>query len=172
MIHVICRRLESLTRLPTQKEWGEACLAACLFAFVAVPLASKSDFINGWQWPGLGSALLLFGRVLVVPALLEEVVFRALLNPPPGRATLKVRLGWGAFSLCVYVAAHPLSALLFRPSAVDVFASPTFLLLAGLLGLLCLVLYVRSGSLWGSVTLHTVVVMGWALGGGLKRLAD
>ena len=109
--------------------------------------------------------------MFVVPALLEEVVFRALLNPPPGRATHRARLGWGAFSLFVYVAMHPLSALLFRPSAVDVFTSPAFLLLVSLLGLLCLVLYVRSGSLWGSVALHAVVVTGWALGGGLERLA-
>ena len=126
--------------------------------------------IAGFEWPGLGSALLLFGRVLVVPALLEEVFFRALLNPPPGRVALGVRLGWGALSLFFYVAMHPLSALLFRPSAVDVFTSPAFLLLVSLLGLLCLVLYVRSGSLWGSVALHAGVVMSWALGGGLERL--
>ena len=165
------RRLTCLARLPTLRDWGETLLAMGLFALVAVPLARAADSIIGFEWLGLGSALLLFGRVLAVPALLEEVVFRALLNPPPGQATLGARLSWGAFSLFVYVAAHPLSALLYRPSAVDVFSSPTFLFLVSLLGLLCLVLYVRSGSLWGSVALHAVVVMGWALRGGLERLA-
>ena len=145
--------------------------AAGLFALIAVPLAWGTELITGWQWPGAGSALLLVGRVLVVPALLEEVVFRALLNPQPSQATLGARLGWAAFSLFVYVAAHPLSALLFRPSAEDVFTSPIFLFLVSVLGLLCLVLYIRSGSLWGSVALHAVVVTGWALGGGLEQLA-
>ena len=133
-------------------------------------LAQASGLVAGLEWPGFAPAFLLFGRVLVVPALLEEVLFRALLNPPPGWVALGARVGWGALSLFAYVVAHPLSAWLFRPSAVDVFTSPIFLFLVSLLGFLCLTLYLRSGSLWSSVLLHAVVVTLWAFGGGLEQL--
>ncbi len=165
------RRLALLTRRPTPRAWGETMLVAGSFALVAYPLAGWADLIAALRWPGLGSALLLFARVFVTPALTEELLFRGLLNPPPGWALRRARLGWGAASLALYVGAHPLSAYLFRPDALAAFTSPTFLLLTALLGLLCLVLYVRSGSLWTAVAFHATVVTAWALWGGLERIS-
>ena len=163
-------RLASLTRLPSLRAWCEVALAAGLFALIAYPLAEQAGLVSAFWWSGLGSALLLFGRVLVAPALVEELIFRGLLNPPPGQATCSARFGWGAGSLALYVSFHPLSAWLFRPEAFSTFSSPTFLLLTVLLGFLCLTLYLRSGSLWSAVILHAAVVASWALLGGLELL--
>ena len=159
-----------MTRLPSLSAWCEVALAAGLFILVAYPFAEQAGLVSPFRWSGLGSTLLLFGRVLIVPAFVEELVFRGLLNPLPGQATRSEHSGWGAGSLALYVGFHPLSAWLFRPEASAAFTSPTFLLLTALLGFLCLTLYLRSGSLWSAVVLHAVVVTGWALFGGLEVL--
>jgi predicted Abi (CAAX) family protease len=63
---------------------------------------------------------------------------------------------------------HPLNALTFYQAG-----SPTFLILANLLGLACTLVYWLTGSLWPPVLIHWIVVVVW-LGwlGGLERLAQ
>lgn len=98
-----------------------------------------------------------------IPALLEEFVWRVLLVPRP---TSKYFWYFGILSLFLYVASHPLGAWVFRPTARDIFYSPTFLLLATLLGLTCLIAYSRTKSLWSCVVIHWLTVATWLLFGG------
>ena len=91
-------------------------------------------------------------RVLVVPGLLEELVFRV--APPPRFA---------GFALVAYVLMHPLNAWLFFPAAWPLFYNPVFLLLVALLGAGCTLLYHRTHSVWPPTLLHGLVVAGWLL---------
>ena len=110
--------------------------------------------------------------VLVHPAFVEELIFRALLVPrrteAMPRSGLYARAG---LALLVYVAAHPLNALLFWPAALPVFANPFYLTLASLLGLTCTAAYLISGSIWPPVAIHWLTVVLWLLLlGGQRRL--
>ena len=70
-------------------------------------------------------------------------------------------------ALAVYVASHPINALLFRPQVLGLFESTSYLVLATLLGLTCTATYLISRSIWPPVTIHwlTVVMWIWLLGG-------
>ncbi len=108
----------------------------------------------------------------LTPALLEEGLFRGLLLPHPATpgVTRIRRAGWWTGSLLAYVAAHPLAAGLWRPSARGVFDAPDFLVAAALLGLSATALYQRTGSLWPGVLLHGAVVATWLNLGGAALL--
>jgi predicted Abi (CAAX) family protease len=153
-------------RFPSARGWLEVALLALGFAVAALPLARWAGLV-GPSWLLSPSELLpLASRVLLVPALVEEVLFRVLPNPhsgePAGRRVLWAR---AAGSLLAFLLVHPLAALLdsdVRP----VFTDPVFLALVALLGGACLLAYRRTGSLWSAVFLHWIVVVGWlGLGG-------
>lgn len=98
-----------------------------------------------------------------VPALAEEVVFRAVLLPPPSaRPTLLRR----AVAVAAFVAWHPLQVLWFGQEWGVVVLNPWFLMAVAALGTATTRLYLRTGSLWPAIVLHWVVVVAWkALGG-------
>lgn len=92
---------------------------------------------------------------------MEELVFRVLLLPRPDS---RRQLGFAAaLGLALYVAAHPLRAMVFDPRHVSLFASPTYLALAALLGAACTLVYVRTRSIWPAVLLHALAVDAWLL---------
>ncbi|MEB3164685.1 MAG: CPBP family glutamic-type intramembrane protease [Prochlorothrix sp.] len=155
-----------------------------LYAAFAVPW--------GWgrllQWDPVGdrSAILSNSTIaLVFPALFEEILFRVLPLPLPDRMPTGAIAAlpslpiappadlwlWPSLSLLLFILAHPLNALLFFPRRRSTFYNPTFLTLAGLLGLLCTLAYLQSGSLWPPVLLHWLIVVVWLLLlGGCRRL--
>ena len=160
---------DALTTVPDWRTWRTCALVYGLFLACALPIGMLSGLLR----PGvahvapaemIGSGLLLF----VHPALVEEVVFRGLLLPrdvnawPRGRLLLVA----GA-ALAVYVASHPINALLFRPQVLGLFSSTPYLMLATLLGLACTGTYLISRSIWPPVAFHwaTVVTWIWLLGG-------
>lgn len=66
---------------------------------------------------------------------------------------------------------HPLNALTFFPKANVTFLNYTFLSLTTLLGIICVIAYWQSGSVWLSVILHWITVITWLIGlGGYGRL--
>lgn len=157
----------ALLRFPARRHWLELAILTGAFAAVAVPLSLRAGLIEppwraGFPTVSLGLGL----RVLLLPALAEEILFRVLPNPHPReRPRRGHRLGAAFWSLAAYLAAHPLLALV-DPARQPLFLSPVFLLLTALLGAACLAAYLRSGSLWPPVTLHWLVVMVWlGLGG-------
>lgn len=141
---------EAVTTVPGSRGWLETFAVGLAFCAVALPLGLSSGVLRPTAAPAAAFPLLL--RTFFVPSLVEELVFRVL--PPPRSA--------GA-ALLAYVLSHPLNALLFLPSARDVFYGPVFLLLTALLGGSCALLYRRTRSLWPPVALHWLAVAGWLL---------
>src|SRR5262249_12475675 len=105
-----------------------------------------------------------------LPGVFEETLFRVLLLPHLREAAPRWRvLLCGAVALTLFVLWHPWNAWLFAPAARPIFYNGVFLSLAGLLGLVCTVAYLRTGSVWPSVIIHWLAVIAWklCLGGAL-----
>jgi predicted Abi (CAAX) family protease len=161
------RLLVSLQTAPTKRDWSEMALGALAFMGLAL-IPGRALFelqvmpIAAWPTMAL--------TALMVPALLEEGVFRGTMVPARSEARAAV-LAIG-LSTVLFMGWHVLEAMTFLPGARTVFLRPDFLFLAGALGLICAVLRWRSGSLWTAVTLHWMVVVAWKglLGG--PALAD
>lgn len=167
-----CRR--ALTTAPAAGSWIFSLMVLVALAAVAVPFAIATELlrfeVTVEPWP----RLVMFGAVAVlVPCLAEELVFRVTLLPHPSEnPKLAAQLGAGAMSTGLFILWHPVNAALLLPGAWPVFTDWRFLLLAGLLGVCCAAVYLRSGSVWPGVTLHWLVVMFWKawLGGPLHLL--
>jgi predicted Abi (CAAX) family protease len=142
-----------LTR-PAPGAWRETAALAALLAVAALAITEASGVL-GPADPGVTSGRLLsVALALPFPALVEELLFRAPL--------LRWRTaGAVAASLSVYIAWHPVGALL-RPELAEM-ARPAFLLVVALLGAACTWTTLRSGSILPAVALHWGVVSGWIL---------
>jgi predicted Abi (CAAX) family protease len=160
---------DALTTIPGWRTWRTCALAYVVFLVCAAPIGLASGLLQpqvAHLRPGefVSAGVLL----LVQPAFVEELVFRALLLPRDARSMRdsRVVLVAGA-ALALYVASHPLNAWLFRPQVLSLFASPAYLTLATLLGLTCTVTYFISRSIWPPVAVHwlAVVTWIWLLGG-------
>ena len=153
-------------------------LAALLlgaYAGIALPLGHTSGFLSA-PVAALRPLLLLqrAPALLLTPTLVEETLFRAALLPHPleglGAAT---SLAWGAMSVGLFVAWHPLAGRLWYPRGRRLFDDGRFLLLAGLLGLTCVIAYQLTGSIWPPVLIHWLVVLIWLeLLGGRRWLVE
>lgn len=124
---------------------------------------------------------LLFLRVLIVPGLCEEVIWRVLLQPPGSSIAYIVWIN------SMYALSHVLYAPLLwcvapywrrarsghaSLEAPLVFSDPTFVSLAFVLGNLCSYSYIRAGyAVWAPVLVHAVTVTVWlSLFGGNEAL--
>ncbi len=166
----VARIGRALTVWPHRQAWRDTAIAAGLFFVIAVPLALTSGLASP-EFELARDFPLLALRLLLVPSMVEELLFRALLNPHPLEAAPPSRrLSWAGVSLLCYVIAHPLNAWLFTPATRGVFDHPMFVLLVALLGTSTLVLYRRSGSLWPPLLLHWLVVSSWLAAGGQALL--
>lgn len=117
---------------------------------------------------GFATGLLTWGRstdsplrlllgALLMPALVEEFVFRGVLTPAQGEAGRPVPAV--ALGLVAYVQWHVLGGLIL-PGA-GLFLRPDFLLCAFLLGLACAWMRYRTGSLWPAILFHALLVWAW-----------
>lgn len=107
----------------------------------------------------------------LVPALSEEIVFRVLFLPhPTENPEINTQLLWGFITLMAFIVYHPLEGLTWYPAGRDVFVKPSFLILAALLGAMCTIAYLTSGSVWLAVIIHWLAVAVWLvlLGGFFK----
>ena len=109
---------------------------------------------------------------LFTPAIAEETFFRVLLLPHPSENPSLISLSaWSTVSLVIFIIYHPLNAITFYPAARETFFKPMFLFLAALLGIICTIAYLQSGSIWTAVVIHWLFVVIWLIGlGGKKRL--
>lgn len=159
----------ALTTIPDRRTWGRCALLYLVFLIIALPIGLMTKLLH----PGAPAipALQLLTTALVVfvhPALVEEFIFRVLLLPRDARAVSRTRLvALVVTSLALYVASHPVNAILFRPQARALFESPAYLTLAALLGATCTAAYFVSRSIWPPVLIHWLTVVAWlfALGG-------
>jgi predicted Abi (CAAX) family protease len=156
---------DAVTMLPTRDAWTRCALLYVLFLVCAVPVG----LVSGLLQPGMpdlspAAALGVALTLVIRPALIEELIFRGLLLPRRSDALSRPRLyATIAGALLVFVAAHPLNALLFWPAVVGLFTNPAYLTLAALLGLTCTAAYLSSGSIWPPVAIHWVTVTVWIL---------
>ena len=159
----------ALTTMPDWRTWRTCAFVYGVFLACAVPIGLLSGLLR----PGLPHAAPAEMAVTAVglfvqPALAEEIVFRALLLPRRVESMSRARLAAVASgAIALYVASHPVNALLFRPAALSLFESPVYLVLAALLGLACTAAYLIARSIWPPVAIHwlTVVAWIWFLGG-------
>ncbi len=123
-----------------------------LFAAIVVPLGFLRDFV-AWRPVGEGvwkTALI----VLIAPAFIEELAFRApLLRWPDARLA--------AGLLIAYVAVHPLNAWVWEPELRRWFHDPEFLAVVAALGACASGLVWRTGRLYPAVLFHWAVVVLW-----------
>jgi predicted Abi (CAAX) family protease len=97
-----------------------------------------------------------------VPALVEELVFRVLLLPSAldGLAPLML-VPWLALSVGAFVAWHGLTIRWRQGGRRLGGAAPQVLGRMGLLGGVCALAYVVSGSLWPPVLIHWLALLVW-----------
>ncbi|MBE9139629.1 CPBP family intramembrane metalloprotease [Nodosilinea sp. LEGE 07088] len=150
---------------PQPQDWLLAAGLTATLGLVALPVGLISHFLSPTvatvTW---AEGLRLAGRVLLVPALVEEGFWRVLMLPHPTEM-ISDRKRWrlGLPMLGLFVVMHPFNAMTLYPSAFDTFTNPVFLLSATLLGLICTYTYWKSGSLWVVTAMHWLVVTVWLL---------
>lgn len=107
----------------------------------------------------VGTVLL---RTLIVPSLVEETVWRIMLQPP-GTSLFQIVATNAAFAAYHVVSANILVTFLDQKmGAPEVFRQPSFLALAFVLGNVCSFAYCRSGhALWAPVVVHALPVTLW-----------
>ena len=158
-----------MTTIPGVRAWGRCALVYGVFLACALPFGVLTGLLRpGTAQVTMARMLGAGALVLVHPAFVEELVFRVLLLPRDPSSMRRGRLGLVAgASLALYVASHPVNAMLFTPDLLPVFASPAYLAIVALLGLACTTAYWISRSIWPSVVMHwvTVVAWLWLLGG-------
>jgi len=90
-----------------------------------------------------------------MPAVTEELFFRVLLLPQTTENLSTSALWiWLCISLSLFILYHPLNALSFALRGVETFSNSVFLVLAALLGVICSLAYIQSGSLWTPAMIH------------------
>ncbi|MFG6104720.1 CPBP family glutamic-type intramembrane protease [Leptothoe sp. EHU-05/26/07-4] len=168
-------RLIEALRVPSFSDWLMTLAVAVGYGAIAIPLGLWGKLLSLQNILGRvppGQLVLRLLRALVVPALIEELLFRVLLLPHPTEGVLSTTLLlWAVLSMALFSISHPLQAILFRSHLVALFSRPLFIGLTALLGLSCVALYVNTGSLWTVVGLHWIVVAIWLIFlGGWHRL--
>jgi predicted Abi (CAAX) family protease len=149
--------------LLTPQHWcmtGE--LLVC-YGLLAVPIGWRTGFLQPRLMAApLSHYLIVPTTLLVLPSLLEEVVFRVLLVPHPTESLPHTRLMVEtSVSLLLFVAWHPVNGWLVSPVTRPILTDRRFLFLATLLGAICTLAYRWSGSLWPPVLIHWLVVTLW-----------
>jgi predicted Abi (CAAX) family protease len=144
-----------------------------IYSGISLPLGLATGFLHltvntlGWRQQ-LSIAL----QAVIFPALSEELCFRVLFLPHPSEAVPWQQ--WilpAIFMLFLFILYHPLNAKTLFKAGFPTFFQPIFLILAGLLGLVCTVTYQLTGSLWAIAFIHWIVVVVWLLKlGGIEKL--
>jgi predicted Abi (CAAX) family protease len=114
----------------------------------------------GWSPQPLGRALPVGALLFVVPALAEELVFRAALVPRPSEPASAFRLAW---PLAAFVLWHPLQAWTVGPPWSATFLQPWFLVAVAVLGATLTAVYRVTGSVWACAAVHWAAVAAWKL---------
>jgi predicted Abi (CAAX) family protease len=166
---LLSKLYRAVLTLPQGTDWGLGLVLLLGYALIALLWGQRSALLRWQPVTSPQTIAITLGIALIVPALMEETLFRVLLLPDPNHAYF---YGWAVGGLMLFILAHPLNALLFFPHRKETFFNPHFLALAGLLGLICTIAYQQSESLWLPVLLHWIPVGLWLLlWGGLERMS-
>ena len=157
-----------------------AVIIACL-GILGIPFGFMTGFFrvrrgdtnNNCSVVSWKHTLFLSIRLLFVPCILEEYLWRVILQPYPMESSIDiigVRVLWCSISTLAFVVAHPIVTTIWTHGK-NVFDDWRFLFLAFLLGSACTIVYQLSGSVWMPVLVHWIAVVIWiAFLGGEERL--
>ncbi|NEP31046.1 MULTISPECIES: CPBP family glutamic-type intramembrane protease [Moorena] len=190
------RLMAGILTFPDGQAWVIVVILIVIYGLIALPIGFRNGFLKLDQNlltidnPPLSplfrktdvsavnvkTSWYLVGKIMITalftPAILEEIFFRVLLLPHPSENPSLISLSaWSTVSLVIFVIYHPLNAITFYPAAMETFFKPIFLFLATLLGIICTIAYLQSGSIWTAVVIHWLFVVIWLIGlGGKSRL--
>jgi predicted Abi (CAAX) family protease len=167
---IVVRLWAGISTLPNIWGWLSGVGLLIGYGIIAIGFGFKSGFLKlDNRWQGVTWEI---GQLLLMPALVEEILFRLLLIPHPiETATSTDTWLWSIISLILFIAYHPLNATYCYPQGKPTFMDWRFLSLTALLGITCTVAYLITESIWLSVIIHWVVVSLWLkLFGGEERL--
>lgn len=143
--------------------------ALAIYGAIAIPFGRETGFLvrqNALDNP-LHVCLDAL-RLWLIPALVEEIIFRVMVLPSPTEGIPGGRwLFWAVVSVGLFVLYHVVLGKTIYRSARDTLCDRRFLTLVGWLGLLLAGVYWITGSLWLIVWIHWAAIMVWiyALGG-------
>jgi len=162
-VSLVARLRRAVLTPPSRRAWAEA---AAGLALLGLPLALLGLASGELAWSPVGwpEAARIAAIAFFVPALGEELVFRAAMIPDRQE---RPSAAWPiVLSTVAFVLWHVLETV-WLPGAAATFLRPEFLAVAGVLGLGCACLRRRSGSVWTAIAVHWAVVVAWqaCLGG-------
>ena len=160
---VLPRLMDALFAPLTGRGLALGALLLGAYAAVALALGRGTGFLPAQRPKVRPLSLMRQAMVLLLtPSLIEETLFRAALLPHPleGLGPWE-STAWGALSVGLFVAWHPLAGRLWYPQGRRLFDDCRFLLLATLLGMACVIAYLATGSIWPPVLIHWLVVLTW-----------
>jgi predicted Abi (CAAX) family protease len=103
-----------------------------------------------------------FLRSLIVPSLVEELLWRIALQPPGSSISYMVGINFAFAVYHIFGSVFLAEQLDNRQGARTVFQDPSFLSISFILGNACTWAYVRSAySLWAPVLTHAIPVTVW-----------
>ena len=159
------RATVAFSTIPKTKDWLQGLVLLLIFAFLYLPIGFAIGFLKVDVQSSWRTIMSVAVGAFFMPALLEEFGFRMLLLPHPTE-TISSSKRWllSILSWLLFVIYH------LHPFAPSFFRTPAFLTGAGLLGIVCTMSYLKSGSIWIPIAIHWFIVVGWLLFlGGLKR---
>lgn len=116
-------------------------------------------------------------KIFIAPAVIEEILFRAILLPCPtttSKALSRSKLAlWASGALVAFVLYHHPLQTFISPRILPVFSQPAFLTMATVLGVVCSGTYIVSRSLWPPIVIHWATVSVWYFKlGGYEKLVQ
>lgn len=168
------RIILSISTLPNLGDWIITSILLGIYTLIALPVGFRTQLLKlevVKHWQTISTTIIV---ALIFPSIFEEILFRVLLLPRTiEHAPIQIVILWSAFCLTIFVLAHPLNARIFFPARRATFYDRTFLFLAGLLGTICTISYLQSGSVWPPIFLHWIIVIIWLLClGGEQKMAS
>jgi predicted Abi (CAAX) family protease len=162
----------AFSTMPDRTDWLVAAMLVVTYSAIGLPIGFWSGFLKIDLQTSWRTILGVTVGCLLSPGITEELFFRVLMLPHKQENASALMLWfWGGVSLVLFVVYHPLNGLTFYPVGRETFLNPVFLLLAALLGAMCAIAYLQSGSLWPPVAIHWLGVTVWLLIlGGYRRL--
>ncbi len=161
-VAIVLTRLLGAINLPSWGDWAIGLAALVSYGAIALPLGQRQRFLRRQIWSiQTAAAPGLIFKLFLLPALVEELIFRVLLLPAPLITPWGIWSLWAIGGLMCFVAYHPLNALTGYKVAHRTFLDPRFLTLAALLGATCSVTYYLTSSLLLITLIHWVVVVVW-----------
>jgi predicted Abi (CAAX) family protease len=160
-------RIQDLTLSITTKPRSSDITFSLVVTLIYAVVALSTGFLTGFltirivEIRTLTMATLPFS-LFVMPSLIEELFFRALMLPHKTRKCgVPKQVFLSLFSIFVFIAWHPVNAITINPGAYTVFTDPVFLILATLMAVACTITYLKSGSVWVPVFIHWLTVLVW-----------